>query len=140
MCGLPGSPVSGLRQCIPQAGRQSGGGADAPIVEEEDARCLVDHVIMDGDNLDVVPGESGNHGGHFFFEHRKIASDSRTICGPLECGPGIESHETAHLDAMRLEPDVRTPDHEAEDSRVRLAAMPDCRLDLADRQRTGYIR
>lgn len=77
-------------------------GTHTPVVQEDYARRLHRHVIMDGNNVDVGAAQGFEDGLQFRLQHGKIALDHGFVIVPSKCGPRIDAHGVAHHMAVHL--------------------------------------
>src|SRR5262249_10926223 len=101
--------------------------ADAPVVEEEDARLLARHVVVDGDDGDAGAAEGLEHALQLGLAHGEVAVDYRAIVGAGEGGPGVDAHRAADLMAVHTR-DAR--DRHLVDAVLEVALVAEDGLDL----------
>src|SRR4051812_37081104 len=94
--------LASLRQRSLEAGGEIGGAANAPIVEEHDARLLAGHVLVDGDHVDLGAAQRLENALQLTLEHGEVAVDHRLLVAAGERRPGVHAHGladgvTAHL-------------------------------------------
>ena len=63
--------------------------SDAPVVQENDARVFVGHVIVDGDDVDAAAAQALQDVLKLILIHRKIPIDNGLLIGPGKsvCAP-----------------------------------------------------
>ena len=81
--------------------RQLGRRALAPVVEEEEARLVVEHVIVEGDHVDARGPKGADHGLYFFGPHDEVSVDSRPNVAPRKGCPRREAHRSTDRHAVR---------------------------------------
>src|SRR2546425_3396162 len=105
---------------FPDRPREIHGLALAPVIEKHNARLLMGHVLMDGDDADV-PGTHGlEHRLQLAFRHGEIAVDHGLIIRAGKRCPGIDAHFAA--DGHAVHPS-RPPKYHLEHAVARLAFL-----------------
>ncbi len=110
--------------------------AFAPVVQEEVARRLLRHVLVDGDDVDAVGAHRLENCLQLALEHGEVAIDDCLLIAARERGPGVDAHLVADLDAVhrRLATD-NDLDHAVAGLRFRPEHLLDrCRRDAAGRR------
>ncbi len=93
--------------CFIQSGPQSCGEffsiADTPVMQKENARLLMHHVIMYGDYLYTIFYKCFNNRMHLIFQHCKIPCNSSFFICALPCCPSVKSRKAAYWYAVFLQ-------------------------------------
>ena len=84
-----------------QARGEGRGGAFSPVVEEEVARLLHRHVMMDGNDVDALCPQRLEHGLQFSFGHSEIPIHQCVVIRPRKRRPGVYAHLLVHIAAAR---------------------------------------
>src|SRR5215467_11304983 len=79
-------------ECALEACRQVARFSNAPVMQENHARGLKEHVVVYGDDLDVVAAQGTDDRCDLVFEHGKVAADGRASFRTLEGRPGVVPH------------------------------------------------
>ena len=82
-----------------------------PIVEEYDVRPRIDHMLVNGNDVETVLPERFQNRLHFVFEHRDIARNHCLVFAAGESGPGVQAHPRSDRRAAHVfHVQIVTPD------------------------------
>lgn len=112
-------PVEGLANRLGQTFRRPG----APVIEEEDPGLLVEHMIMNGDNLNSSAPERPDHPIYFLCRHGHISGDVGLLIRAHKSGPGVQAHVRSNLRPAHLY--SRTSDRDLKNAAAGLTLMAD---------------
>src|SRR3989442_15417504 len=73
-------------------------------MEEHDARLLVRHVRVDGDDVDVGRPERPQHRLQLALQHREVAIYHGGLVSSRKCRPRVDPHLRPEFEPVRLRP------------------------------------
>src|SRR5260370_3763330 len=78
-------------------------GAAAPVVEKNDNGLSAKHVVVKGDDVQLMSAKRLQYRGKFGFAHGDVTSDLRVGLVPSKSSPGVESHARVNRRSMLFE-------------------------------------
>jgi hypothetical protein len=73
-----------------------------PIVQKHDLRRFIDHMLMNGGDIDVSASQGFQYALKFGFEHREIALDDGFFVATGKYRPSIDAHRFTRAVAVHL--------------------------------------